>query len=174
MNKWIKFGILGIIILIAIFIVINVHLPYKEIRPLPATLTIDGKEQISGIGSYCWEEALRGLCADMIGITTAKEPLPASSPFTAHLHLPLKEPPQELQLNAIQVMDDDKVKSGANGFRAWHIKEENPKEGSYSRLSLQRESDINLSLEPGVYVLEINAIWKEKGSVSYGFLLKVK
>ncbi len=31
----------------------------------------------------------------------------------------------------------------------------------------------NLSLEPGIYVIEVDARWKENGGASYGFLLKV-
>jgi len=73
MDKRTKFGILGFIILISIlflaFIVISTYLyPHTDIRPPPASLKINGNEQISGIGSYCWDEALKGVCADMIGI----------------------------------------------------------------------------------------------------------
>ncbi|MCE8428072.1 MAG: hypothetical protein J5U19_06780 [Candidatus Methanoperedens sp.] len=40
-------------------------------------------------------------------------------------------------------------------------------------LPLEREQDIELSLEPGLYVLKTDARWKEKGNLSYGFLLEV-
>ncbi len=65
-------------------------------EPPNAILSINGTEQISGIGSYCWSESGPGVCADMIGIITPRDPLAASSHFTAHLSLPLREPPQEL------------------------------------------------------------------------------
>lgn len=173
MNKWIKFGILGIIILITIFIVINAYLPYKEIKPPPAILKIDGKEQNSGIGSYCWNEAWKGLwkavCADYAGIPTVSEPLPAKSPVTAHLSLSLKEPPQELQLKVVQVTNKDILETGAGDLRFWRSSE-----GKYFILPLESEQDVNLSLEPGLYVLEVFPRWKEKGSVAYGFLLKVQ
>ena len=169
MNKKTKFAILGAVILIVTGVYFQLYLPQKEIRPPPAILTVDGKEQTAGIGSYCWNEIGKGVCADMIGTITAKEPLPVSSPFTAHLRLPLEAPPQELQLNIIRVTDDDEIRTGTDDFRAWHVKG-----GNYSRLPLERESDINLSLESGLYVLQVNAGWKEKGSVVYGFLLKVQ
>lgn len=175
MNKRTKFGILGIIILILLFIVIVVYLfPHKDIMPPPASLKINEIEQISGIGSYCWFETWKGLCADYEGIPTPDEPLPAISPFTVHLSLPLKEPPQELEINVIQVTDDDKIKSYLNGSFMWLPKGEKMQEGNYSTLALERESDINLSLEPGLYVLHVRPIWTEKGSVSYGFLLNVQ
>lgn len=177
MDKRTKFGILGFIILISIlflaFIVISTDLfQDTDIRPPPASLKINGNEQISGIGSYCWDEALKGVCADMIGIITPKEPLNASSPFTAHLVLPLKEPPEELHFNVIRVTDDEEIKSLTNNSRVWHIREKMQK-GNYYNLTPERESDINLSLLPGLYVIEAYTRWKEKGSVIYGFLVNV-
>jgi parallel beta-helix repeat protein len=144
-------------------------------EPPNASLNINGTEQISGIGSYCWSESGLGACADMIGIITPKEPLPASSHFTAHLSLPLREPPQELHFNIIQAADYDELKLAINGSRAWRLKESKIKEGNYSTLPLllERESDINLSLEPGLYVLNVFAGWKNKGDVTYGFLIEV-
>src|SRR5574341_587617 len=102
MNRIVKFTILAIVILIAISVYL---ISQKEIEPPPAILKIDGKEQISGIGSYCWSGTWKALCADMIGIPTAQEPLVTSSPFTAHLRLPLQELPYELQFNVVQVTE---------------------------------------------------------------------
>lgn len=150
------------------------------IKPPPAILKLDGKEQVSGIGSYCWNGelssngVLSSLCADYVGPQTPDEPLPAISPFTAHLSLPLEEIPQELHINVFRVTDDDEIELGANGTRSWHIKEENLKQGISSTLTPKRESDINLSLELGLYVLGVSPSWKEKGSVSYGFFLEVR
>lgn len=177
MNKKIKFAIFGLILAVLILVIINFQstiLPHKEIiKPPPAILKLDGKEQISGIASYCWNGVFSSVCADYAGLQTPDEPLPAISPFTAHLSLPLEEIPQELHVNVIRVKDDDEIELGANGSRSWHIKEENMQQGNYSTLTPERESDINLSLEPGLYILEVYPIWKEKGSVSYGFLLNV-
>jgi hypothetical protein len=168
MNTKIKFLILGI----AILIVIGGYLiSQKEIEPPPAILKIDGKEQISGIGSYCWMGTWKALCVDMIGIPTAQEPLLASSPFTAHLRLPLQEPPYELRLNVVRVKDEDELNFSARGWRWWNIWS---LQGKRFISPLERESDIGLSLEPGLYVLSIEAWWEEKGSASYGFLVEVQ
>lgn len=144
-------------------------------EPPNAILNINGTEQISGIGSYCWSESGPGACADMIGIITPKEPLAASSHFTAHLSLPLREPPQELHFNIIQAADYDEIKLAINGSRAWRLKESKIKVGNYPTLPLllESESDMNLSLEPGLYVLNVFARWKNKGDVTYGFLIEV-
>lgn len=178
MNKKIKFAILGLLLPVLILVIINFQSTIQKqgeiIKPPPAILKLDGNEQISGIGSYCWNGVFSSLCADYAGLQTTDEPLPARSPFTAHLSLPLEELPQELHINVIRVTDDDEIELGTNGSRSWQIKGENMRQGNYSALTPERESDINLSLEPGLYVLEVYPIWKEKGSVSYGFLLNVR
>lgn len=174
MSKKIKFTILGVVILIATSVYFQLYSPEKEIRPPPATLSIDGKEQISGIGSYCWEDVWKGeiwksVCADYAGIPTVSEPLPANSTFTAHLSLPLMEPPQELQLRIIQVTNKDILEKGVGDLRFWRSDS-----GKSFTLPLESEQDVNLSLEPGLYVFKVFPRWKEKGSVSYGFLLQVQ
>jgi hypothetical protein len=177
MNTKIKFLILGLILAVLILAIINFQsiMPRQReiIKPPPAILKLDGKEH-SGIGSYCWNEVFSSVCADYEGIPTADEPLPAISPFTVHLSLAIKEPPQELQINVIRVTHDDKIKSYLNGSFMWLPKGENMQQRNYSTLTPERESDINLSLESGLYVLEVYPIWKEEGSVSYGFLLNVR
>jgi len=166
MNTKIKILISGFIILIAISAYL---ISEQEIEPPPATLEIDGKEQISGIGSYCWMGTWKGLCADMIGLPTAQEPLIASPTFTAHLRLPLQESPSELQFNVVQVTEKDELTFNGRGWSWWRTNE-----GGRFTLTLEREPDIELSLEPGLYVLSIYAWWKEEGSASYGFLVEVQ
>lgn len=141
--------------------------------PPPAILKINGNEQISGIGSSCWkvENETFSLCADYAGIITPAEPLLTRSPFTAILRLPLQVPPEELEFSTFRVTDENELKSGANSVRVWSLKYENATD-RYKR-PLEREPGIYLSLKPGLYVLSVDANWKDNGSVSYGFLVKV-
>jgi hypothetical protein len=92
--------------------------------PPPAILSIDGNEQTSGIGSSCWkvENETYSLCVDSAGTVTPAEPLITRSPFTAHLYLPLEEPPEELYFSTYRVMDDDELKEFANSVRVWSLK----------------------------------------------------
>ncbi len=170
MKTKIKILILGIITVI--LIVTGVYLiSQKEIEPPPAILKIDGKEQISGIGSYCWIETWNALCVDMGEVPTAQEPLIAGSPFTALLRLPLKEPPYELRFDVIRVDPENQINLSERGWRwwdIWHLQRKN------FTLTLEPEQDIELSLEPGLYVLNLGAWWMEKGSASYGFLVEVR
>jgi hypothetical protein len=88
------------------------------------------------------------------------------SPFTAHLTLPLQEPPEELGFSAIRVTDDDELLNRAvNDFRAWRY----GLQGMKIHVPLERESDINLSLEPGLYVLKVFVKWKDIDSVTYSW-----
>lgn len=141
--------------------------------PPPAILSIDGNEQTSGIGTNCWkvENETFSVCSDYAGFITPAEPLLTRSPFTAHLRMPLPEPPEELGFSVTRVTDDDELKEAANGVRVWSLKYENAT-NRYKR-PLEREPDIYLSLKPGLYVLRVDANWKDNGSVSYGFLVKV-
>lgn len=141
--------------------------------PPPAILSIDGNEQTSGIGTNCWkvENETYSACADYAGIITPAEPLLTRSPFTAHLRMPLPESPEELGFSVTRVTDDDELNEAANGWRVWRLKYENAT-NRYKR-PLERELDIYLSLKPGLYVLRVDANWKDNGSVSYGFLVKV-
>jgi hypothetical protein len=140
--------------------------------PPPALLEIDGNEQTSGIGSNCWKEENEtySLCEDKIGIITPAEPLVTMSPFTAHLTLPLQEPLEELGFSATRVTDDDELREAVNDVRAWGFQ---GNMGNWYRLPLEREPDMNLSLEPGLYVLVVGAKWEDIGSVTYGFLVQV-
>ena len=140
--------------------------------PPPALLEIDGNQQSAGIGDSCWkvENETYIICADTFSIATPAEPLLTRSPFTAHLRLPLQEPPEELGFSAIRVTDDDALlNEAANDFRAWRY----GLQGMRIHVPLEHESDINLSLEPGLYVLKVFVKWEEKGDVSYGFLVQV-
>jgi hypothetical protein len=141
--------------------------------PLPALLKINGNEQTSGIGSYCWnvENETTKICTDANGIITPREPLLTISPFTAHLHMPLEEPPQELGFSTAQVRDKNESYETRNDFfRTWSF---DSNEWYWHNLPSGNESDIDLSFEPGLYVLDVDAKWKDKGSVSYGFLVQV-
>jgi hypothetical protein len=174
MNTKIKYAIIGLISAVLILTIISFQTDREIVTPPSAIIKINGKEQISEIGTYCWMGFWKAVCADSFGIPTPDEPLSVSSPFTVHLSLPLKEPPQDLQIIVIRVKEDDKIESNLNGFFIWQVKGENMQEVNYSNPTPQGESDINLSLESGLYVLEVYPRWNEKGSVSYGFLLKVQ
>jgi len=129
--------------------------------PPSSILEIDGKEHSAGIGSSCWkvENETYSLCGDMIGVITPSEPLFTRSPFTALLRLPLQEPPEELYFSTFRVTDDDELKEAANSVRAWSLK--GNAVNRYKR-PLELEPEFNLSLAPGLYVLNVFAKWKDR------------
>lgn len=137
--------------------------------PPPATLEVAGRTQTAGIGTYCWTEAERSLCADMAGIPTTPDPLVASVPLQARLRLPLATRPAALQFQIIPVSDGNAVPIGARGYRWWMFQDSERR-----ALPLETEQTLDLNLEAGVYVLGFFVRWEQSGDVTYGFLLKVE
>jgi inhibitor of cysteine peptidase len=145
-----------------------------QVEPPPVILTIAGQEQVSGIGSYCWTEppgegTTVSLCADMAGIPTAEEPLVAGSPFTATFQLAPEETPDELVLEVMPVTGEDEIAQWPAGSRGWSFLP-----GEWYSLPLEREPSLELSLEPGLYVLNLTGRWQAWGDASYGFLVEVE
>ena len=135
-------------------------------RPLPSTLEIDGVQQTSGIGGYCW----RGECADGPAIRTAFHPLVARSPEEAQFHLPINQAPEDLSLQVLRITPQDEIQSGED-WREWNIDKD-----AEQTLSLPLQSDqlIVLSLDPAPYLLLVFAAWDDIGDVLYGFFLEVE
>jgi hypothetical protein len=142
---------------------------FIDIMPPPSTLEINGVTQISAIGTYCWsEEGIGGACADMIGIPTPRQALTISSPTTAQLSLPIDASPADLHITVIPVTGEDEMQENARGYRWWDYQE-----GQSSQLALRSQQDIQIDLDPGLYVLSIQVWWDKEGDVVYGFLVDV-
>jgi len=144
--------------------------------PPPATLEIDGKTQMAGVGTYCWSSPTGvgesvSMCADKIGLPTVSDPVSSSSPVTARLILPLNDLPKQLTLSVFQATAENEVKLevDTDQFRYWM-----PGAGTNQELALQTVQEITIELKPGLYVFYVFAVWEEKGDVSYGFLVEVK
>lgn len=166
--KWSKIRIVAEIVMLFIFLLTGT----TSADPPPALLEIDGNNQSAGIGDFCWivDNETYSICSDTFSIITPSEPLLTSSPFTAHLRLTLQESPKELEFSTIRVSDDYALlNETVNDFRAWDYS----LRGIKIHVPFERESDINLSLEPGLYVFELFVEWEEKGQVRYGFLVQI-
>ncbi|MFQ5934406.1 MAG: hypothetical protein ACE5KI_07165, partial [Dehalococcoidia bacterium] len=134
--------------------------------PPLVTLMIAGKEQISGLGTDCWTD-----CVDTFGIPTAREALPADSPLTARLRPPVEQPVAESLLSVYPVTVDDHLGLDAQGLRWWSPKGEAKVQFT---LTLEGETIVELSLEPGLYLLWLHAGWQGRGDAHYGFLVEVQ
>ena len=140
---------------------------FNNIIPPSAVLEINGVAQTSSIGSYCWSGAE---CADKIGIPTTMEALQISSPITAHLRLPIDKSPSDLLFTVIHVTEKDEIQENAGGYRWWSYETE----GKRLELPLQSQQEIQIDLDRGLYVWEIQVWWDGKGHVIYGFLVDVQ
>jgi len=139
--------------------------------PPPATLTIDGAQQLSGIGTYCWSTGEVALCADYFAVPTPADPLPASSSITATLQLAVQTPPTSLSLAVFAVSPEmDRLPDNPDSA-SWPF----PGEYDLSReLRLESRTQFELALDPGLYVFSIFAAWEHLGDVNYGFLVEVR
>jgi hypothetical protein len=77
--------------------------------------------------------------------------------------------PDELLLEIIPVTDKDEFEEWPAGWRGWTVKE-----GERYGLPPEREPSIELSLQPGLYVLNLLGRWQAWGDASYGFLVEVQ
>ncbi len=77
----------------------------------------------------------------------------------------------ESQLNVYPVTVDDQLDSEARGLRWWRPEGEAREQ---SMLTLEGETIVELSLEPGLYVLSLFARWQGRGDAAYGFLVEVR
>ena len=140
--------------------------------PPPATLTINGAQQLSGIGTYCWSTSEVGaLCADYFGVPTPADPLPASSSITATLQLAVQTAPTSLSLAVFAVSPEMDLLPDNPDSASW------PFPGEYDlrrELRLESRTQFELALDPGLYVFSIFAAWEHLGDVNYGFLVEVR
>ncbi|MCH7610936.1 MAG: hypothetical protein IIB10_09685 [Chloroflexi bacterium] len=140
--------------------------------PPPATLTIDGAQQLSGIGTFCWSTGdLGGICADYFAVPTPADPLPASSSIIATLQLAVQTPPTSLSLAVFAVSPETDLLPDNPDSASWPF----PGEYDLSReLRLESRTQFELALDPGLYVFSIFAVWEHLGDVNYGFLVEVR
>ena len=144
--------------------------PSLSTEPPAAILQIGEDEQVSGIGSYCWTDTSAGiaLCNDKIGIPTSPDPLVVESPFVARFINPLTTSPDFLALSITPVEAEERMATEIDGMYWW-----SPNPTDQFDLPLTPPHEIELSLEPGLYLLNVFAQWQEFGDVTYGFLVDV-
>ena len=139
-----------------------------RLNPVPprATLGIGSQKQLAGLGhSFCW----LGSCQDGPGIRTSIVPLVAQPSFLARLRLPLVDSPQSLHLSVMKVSSTDIPPD--QDYVSWHYKGPATDLGD---LLLQREQNLSLSFEPGLYVLIVFSKWQAYGDATYAFLIEVQ
>lgn len=133
----------------------------------PARLVAPGLgEQAAGVAEHCWRPL--GLCIEHGGIPTQADPLRLPRAFVARLlHAPAQQPVVH-RLSILRAADLAEV-GDWDGLRWWDFAFV---ERDYDLL-LQREQDIQVSREPGLYVLQIYIVWEDLGDVNYGFLVEL-
>ena len=143
------------------------------VRPPGAVLTVDGVEQKAGLGSYCWDSWVRGICSTSGGPVTPSEPLVVHSPVRAELRVGDGQP--SIRLRVLPVAQDDGLRDTSQSARRWPFTREWFESALVDQAITAAESHkLRFPLEPGLYVLSVSAQWSDQGrDASYGFLLSV-
>ncbi len=145
------------------------------ITPL-ARLELGGKIQVA---------KLKG---DSSVLSTSPLPLTGDSPFLAHLYLPLEEPPGKLTLAVVMVSTpptlqyDNVVSEDRAEWRTECPLCTPPISREFRELGelpLLQDQELKVPLEPGFYVLIVNASWREAewfGNIdaTYQFLIEIR
>lgn len=139
-------------------------------EPPTAILQIGAAEQVSGISSYCWRVPGEdhGICADGIGFGTSPEPMMVEGSFVAGFTNPLSTDLDSLSLSIRHITLADKLPDEPGGMYWWRPQSE---EQILKQLSPPHEVD--LSLEPGLYLFNYFANWEKFGDATYSFLVEV-
>jgi len=147
--------------------------------PPGASLTVDGQTQPAGIGSYCWSNLVgsntQTECRNVPGLFTSSEPLVVSdsASFTGHFHLDAPAPPDSVSLSVAPITPGDEIPTTDTTRRLWHF-------GNGWGGGLSNESEIDYPFQQaefvqgdGLYLAELDTLWRSSGSVEYGFLIQV-
>jgi beta-lactamase class D len=142
------------------------------VEPPPAVLEINGANQVSAVGTFCWY----GYCDDPFAALTPQEALVVTPPLSASLTLLVDKPPTSLQFRSVRVTAEFEIDYTGGAKRWWDV---NQYLGKPTQLLLQKEQSFELALGRGSYVLSVlgfweSEAWEPKGDVAYGFLIEVR
>jgi hypothetical protein len=140
-------------------------------EPPAAILQVGAAEQVSGISSYCWTVPGEdhGVCADGIGFGTSPVPMMVEGSFVAGFTNPLSASLDSLSLSIRHVTLADKLPDEPGGMFWWRPQSED----QVLKQLIPPDYEVELSLEPGLYLFNYFAKWDEYGDVSYGFLVEI-
>lgn len=149
----------------------------RELAPPAPLMTIGEQIQVGGVGTFCWSDFDRGvsICADMIGIPTPIDPLVldgyANRPFHVQFQLGDLDRISDLVLSYAPVKPKHALPEVTNSpYQWWSV----PVFFPSLILPPAQKVDVELSLTPGLYVLNLFAAWKGRGGGSFGFLVEVR
>ena len=144
--------------------------------PQPAKLILEGKTYDSEVGTTKWIKAVSNggyamEIADVFAIVTSREPVRTTSNPLLTLKLPIPIDPTKLWYALFAVTENELHSQDPKAYYyRWQ-----PDNVQQHSLELLAEQPLNLSLEPGTYVLEVHAGWgNSELEADYGFLIEVQ
>jgi len=126
-------------------------------------------QQESVVGTFCWHsEEGNHFCADT-ALTSPQEEIEIRSNSVLTLKMPNQKNLRVIQYSFIPVTTEmQNTKEEYPGRYNWQAGPSEVKE-----LKLKKKLKIRAKLEPGLYVLNISAWWKNYDDANHGFLIKI-
>lgn len=168
MRRWCALA-LAAVVAAMLAVVLFIWTGMDMVRP-SATISIDGREQKAETGTFCWTGLVKGMCSDAFGHVTPRSPLTVKlrgGPLKATLTF--SKTPTSVLLRAFPVASEDELQVGGGGVRVWR---DPPGDSQSHDLLPIRQQEVELALQPGLYVVNVFTRWG-RGDISYGFLLEV-
>ncbi len=121
----------------------------EQNEPPEASITVQDKDVSFQQGSYCWSSSGQGVCVDKSGaedLTKDIEPMIVQGNET--IRISYEEEPSQLH---VRILKDGNVHA-----------------------NLKDQSEFQTPAEPGIYVYDVFAKWREKGDLAIAFKIKVE
>jgi hypothetical protein len=125
----------------------------------------------STVGTSCWSIGKEGLCNDVFGTVTSREPIVVRRRDRIFFEMPLADWLESMEFATTRVTSRDLRKQpGDERFTDIYIWE---KEVRTRPMSEKQRQSIVIDKPPGEYLLTINGVWNEYGDAAHAFYLKV-
>jgi hypothetical protein len=125
----------------------------------------------SVVGTSCWSIGTEGLCDDVFGIVTSREPIVVRRRDRVFFEIPLTDWLESLDFAITRVTSRDiRKKPGDERFTDIYIWE---KDVRVRPMNEKQRQSIVIDKPPGDYLLTLYGVWNEYGDAAHGFYLKV-
>jgi len=163
-------SILCLLVAVAVLTAIEAQSPLGR-RPPTISLTIDGQSQQSVYGDYSW----RGVIADAFQFVAPREPLAASTHFSAMLDLETRLGlPSKASCTLRRVMPDRCWLGDGPDFSCWRPAGEWDEKTDCPTLDGSSPATIEFDVPPGRYLLSVKTWWDSVGGTTQEFSISAE
>lgn len=123
----------------------------------------------SEVGTSCWSIGKEGLCDDVFGTVTPRQPIVVRRRDRLHFEIPLPDWLESLEFAITRVTSKNlrPLEEEFADILIWQ------KEIRSRPMSAKQRESIVIDKPPGEYILTIYGVWREYGDAAHGYYLKV-